>query len=91
MASIDQNMTEYFPRTPLSDDEIRQLHELLARYLYYHAAGIANKAIDLAIEAFNKKFGKVSAHEPAMIEYLRPAEPIIPQTPGNSTKRKRAR
>jgi hypothetical protein len=50
-------MTEYFiSQNALNDDEMRQLQQLLARYVYYHAAGIANMAIDMAIHAFNVVF-----------------------------------
>jgi hypothetical protein len=57
-------MSEFFPRTPLNEDELRQLQELLGRYLWNHAAGLANKAIDAAIDAFKHKFQKAYVSEP---------------------------
>jgi hypothetical protein len=55
-------MSEFISRTPLTEEEMRQLRDLLVRYLAYHAVGLANLAIDGLIAQFRK--GKVIEHIP---------------------------
>ena len=55
-------MPDFINRTPLTEDETRQLQDLLIRYLAYHAAGLVNLAIDGLIAKFGK--AKVIEHIP---------------------------
>ena len=55
-------MGDFINRTPLTENETRQLQDLLIRYLAYHAAGLVNLAIDGLIAQFRKT--KLIEHVP---------------------------